>query len=65
MVYESVDVKENEILIKENEYLRNKINKAIDYIEECTSSPDEFERFISTGECKKLLKILKGEDNDA
>lgn len=38
------------------------IQKAIEYIKECTSSPDEYERFISTGECKKLLDILKGEE---
>ena len=44
--------------LKETEY---RIQKAIEYIEECTSSPDKYERFISTGESKKLLDILKGE----
>lgn len=38
--------------------------KAIEYIKECTNSPDINERFISTGETRKLLKILGGTDEN-
>ena len=35
------------------------IDKAIEYINKCISSPDIYERFISNGETKQLLDILK------
>lgn len=47
---------------RDNKILQEKIDKAVKYIKECTSSPDKYERFISTGECKKLLDILKGDN---
>lgn len=34
------------------------INKAIEYIKECISSPDEYEQFLSTYEANELLDIL-------
>ena len=37
------------------------IDKAIEYINKCISSPDIYERFISNGETKQLLDILKEE----
>ena len=38
------------------------IDKAIEYINKCISSPDIYERFISNGETKKLLELLEGDD---
>ena len=35
------------------------IDKAIEYINKCISSPDIYEQFISRGETKQLLDILK------
>ena len=37
----------------------SKISEAIEYIEKCISSPNEYEQFISTFETKQLLDILK------
>ena len=41
-------------------YLLTTIDKAIEYIEKCIDSEDEYEQFMSTGETKELLKKLKG-----
>ena len=49
-------------ILKENKDLQQRIDKAIEYIKECTSSPDEYENFISTSETKKLLEILGGKE---
>ena len=51
-------------LFKDYVDLQQRIDKAIEYIKECTSSPDEYENFISTSETKRLLKILGGDVDD-
>lgn len=35
------------------------IDKAIEYIKECISSPDEYEQFLTTYETSELLDILE------
>ena len=64
--YEDLKELENDyrVELKLTARYEKRINKAIGYIEECTSSPDKYERFISTGESKKLLNILKGEEDE-
>lgn len=47
---------------KERDYYKNIIDKAIEYIKECTSSEDIYENFIDTYEAKKLLEILGGKE---
>ena len=47
-----------EKLFEENQQLQERIDKAIEYINKCISSPDIYERFISNGETKQLLDIL-------
>lgn len=41
---------------------KSRIDKAIAYIEKSIDSEDIYEQFLSTGETKDLLKILKGEE---
>jgi hypothetical protein len=61
----TIEKEETEILINYIADLQRKEynnSKAIEYVKQCTSSPDKYERFISTGESKILLNILeKGE----
>ena len=41
-----------------------RIDKAIEYIEECYTQPPNIENFMHEGEMNYLLDILKGSDND-
>ena len=62
-LYDTIGVKylrlNIEKLFEENKQLKERIDKAIEYINKCISSPDIYERFISNGETKQLLDILK------
>ena len=62
-LYDTIGVKylrlNIEKLFEENQQLKKRIDKAIEYINKCISSPDIYERFISNGETKQLLDILK------
>ena len=49
-------------LQQENQELKERIDKSIRYINNCVSSPDIYEQFISRSETKKLLEILTGGD---
>lgn len=40
------------------------IDKTIEYINKCVSTPDIYEQFISTNETKQLLDILKEAQNE-
>lgn len=46
-------------LIQTKEAYERVINKAIEYIKECISSPDEYEQFLTTYETSELLDILE------
>ena len=46
-------------IIQTRDVYKRTIDKAIKYIKECISSPDEYEQFLSTYEANELLDILK------
>lgn len=46
-------------IIQTRDVYERTIDKAIKYIKECISSPDEYEQFLSTYEANELLDILK------
>lgn len=52
-------LKEIENLQEQVKKQKEVINKAIECIEKCISSPDIYEQFISTSETKQLLDILR------
>lgn len=52
-------------LIEQKKQYKSVLDEIREYIKECTSSPDEYENFISKGEVKHLLQILdKVKEND-
>lgn len=67
MLYESVDVKENETLIKENEYLRRNRDKAYKEVLEILNIAkiEQPEEVNLIERLENILDILKGEENDA
>ena len=51
-----------EVLQQENEQLKNRIDKAIEYIEETTKRNDELNctKLLAVNQVEQLLEILKG-----
>jgi hypothetical protein len=46
-------------IIQTRDVYERTIDKAIEYIKECISSPDEYEQFLTTYETSELLDILE------
>ena len=64
MVYESLDVKENETLIKENEYLRINRDKATIQLEELLQIAKEYNEVNLVDRLEIILNILRGKEDE-
>lgn len=66
MVYESLDVQENEILIKENEYLRKNRDKAYKEVKKIyeMAKEQDSDNVNLIDRLEIILNILRGEDNE-
>ena len=55
-------LRSNAALSKEIDELKERIEKAVEYVKECYTQPPNIENFMHEGEMNYLLNILRGDN---